>query len=197
MISTKEKKNKSKSFKRKCWEKCKQQEPSLAHYSGLTRVRTLLTAECRLLSIRHREETPSSFPPFSSLSLSRKWSSSNTPLFVLFFFFYISLLFKSFTLFLFGKVHTKKRDVSVCSSISFVPCSKKNTTSTKSINFIIHTVDGIDNKKISIFKRDSWLRSESPAQILFPWLRIVQILQARKKKKKCLQNLSASLNLPP
>ncbi|KZR99337.1 Uncharacterized protein APZ42_004831, partial [Daphnia magna] len=53
-----------------------------------------------------------------------------------------------------------------------------------SINFIIHTVDGIDNKKISIFKRDSWLRSESPAQILFPWLRIVQILQARKKKKK-------------
>lgn len=196
MISTKEKKKKSKSFKRKCWEKCKQQEPSVAHYSGLTRVRTLLTAECRLLSIRHREETPSFFSAlFLSLSLENGVVVIPLSLYYSFFFYlYYLNLSRCFSS---EKSIPKKGDVSVCSSISFVPCSKKKTTSTKSINFIIHTVDGIDNKKIYIIKRDSWLRSESPAQILFPWLRIVQILQARKKKQKCLQNLSASLNLPP
>ena len=46
--------------------KGKQPELSSTILDSLARVRTLLTAECRLLSIRQREETPSSFSALSS-----------------------------------------------------------------------------------------------------------------------------------
>lgn len=129
--------------KRKIQEKKKGKQPKLSStiLDSLARVRTLLTAECRLLSIRQREETPSSFSALSSLSL-RKWSSN----ILLLFFFYLHLSHVLFS----KKVHThkiKKEKKRLSASYFCLPPHERTTTSTKSFDFIIHRVDGVNNNK--------------------------------------------------
>ena len=114
--------------------KGKQPELSSTILDSLARVRTLLTAECRLLSIRQREETPSSFPPFPL----RKWSSNILLLFSI----YISLMFSSRRKF----THKIKKKQRLSASYFCLPPHER-TTSTKSFDFIIHRVDGANLKK--------------------------------------------------
>lgn len=129
--------------KRKIQEKKKGKQPKLSStiLDSLARVRTLLTAECRLLSIRQREETPSSFSALSSLSL-RKWSSN-----ILLLFFLSTSLSRSL---LEEGSHTqnkKGKKKRLSASYFCLPPHERTTTSTKSFDFIIHRVDGVNRKK--------------------------------------------------